>query len=78
MGDNTIRTFSSARSALDREHSQGKGVERRAKELSRTKSDLLLPPVVELAFCESHSRDWGVFVTIHYRHPFVHVRNVLH
>jgi U3 small nucleolar RNA-associated protein 21 len=72
--DRTLRRFSTVRSVLDKEFSQGKGLEKRAKELGmKNRSELLLPPLTALATSEMRSRDWGDLVTIHKDHPFAYV-----
>eukprot|EP00539_Tryblionella_compressa_P018888 CAMPEP_0178882412 /NCGR_PEP_ID=MMETSP0747-20121128/13506_1 /TAXON_ID=913974 /ORGANISM="Nitzschia punctata, Strain CCMP561" /LENGTH=1386 /DNA_ID=CAMNT_0020550417 /DNA_START=22 /DNA_END=4182 /DNA_ORIENTATION=+ len=72
--DRTLRKFSTVRSVLDKEFSQGKGLEKRAKDLGMTsKADLLLPPVIALATSEVRTRDWGDLVTIHRNHAFAYV-----
>ncbi|CAJ1942734.1 unnamed protein product [Cylindrotheca closterium] len=72
--DQTLRIFSTVRSVLDKEYSQGKGLEKRAKKLGlENKTELLLPPVTSLASCETRSRDWGDLVTIHKDHAFAYV-----
>ena len=72
--DRTLRVFSTARSVLDKEYSQGKGLVKRAKELGmESKIDLLLPPSTAMASSEARSRDWGDLVTIHKDHSFAYV-----
>mmetsp|Transcript_2329 Transcript_2329/g.6663 ORF Transcript_2329/g.6663 Transcript_2329/m.6663 type:complete len:1234 (-) Transcript_2329:5398-9099(-) len=72
--DRTLRVFSTARSVLDKEFSQGRGLVKRAKELGmESKADLLLPPITALASSEARSRDWGDLVTIHKDHAFAYV-----
>eukprot|EP00526_Cylindrotheca_closterium_P003753 CAMPEP_0113637462 /NCGR_PEP_ID=MMETSP0017_2-20120614/19611_1 /TAXON_ID=2856 /ORGANISM="Cylindrotheca closterium" /LENGTH=1242 /DNA_ID=CAMNT_0000548495 /DNA_START=42 /DNA_END=3767 /DNA_ORIENTATION=+ /assembly_acc=CAM_ASM_000147 len=72
--DQTLRIFSTVRSVLDKEYSQGKGLEKRAKKLGlKDKTELLLPPVTSLVSCETRSRDWGDLVTIHKDHAFAYV-----
>ena len=72
--DRTLRVFSTARSVLDKEYSQGKGLEKKAKQLGlEQKADLLLPPVTATATSEARSRDWGDLVTIHRNHAFAYV-----
>lgn len=72
--DRTFRVFSTVRSVLDKEYSQGKGLEKRARELGmESKADLLLPPVSAMASSEARSRDWGDLVTIHKDHAFAYV-----
>jgi len=72
--DRTLRVFSTARSVLDKEYSQGQGLEKRAKQLGLdTTAELLLPPVTATAMSEARSRDWGDLVTIHRNHAFAYV-----
>lgn len=72
--DRTLRKFSTVRSVLDKEFSQGKGLEKRAKELGMSsKTKLLLPPITAMSTCEMRSRDWGDLVTIHEDHAFAYV-----
>lgn len=72
--DRTLRVFSTARSALDKEYSQGKGLEKKAKKLGMdSTAELLLPPVTAMASCEARSRDWGDLVTIHKEHAMAYV-----
>lgn len=72
--DRTLRVFSTVRSVLDKEYTQGKGLEKRARELGMTsKAELLLPPVTAMASSEARSRDWGDLVTIHRDHAFAYV-----
>jgi U3 small nucleolar RNA-associated protein 21 len=75
QGDNSLRVFSTARSVLDREYSQGKGLEKKARELGleNGKADLLLKEIVGMAHCETKSRDWGDLVTIHKDHAIAYV-----
>jgi len=76
-GDRTLRLFSTARSNLDKEFSQGQGLDRKAKKLGKLgpegRAELLLPEVVALANCEARSRDWGDLVTIHRNHAIAYV-----
>lgn len=76
-GDRTLRLFSTARSNLDKEFSQGPGLDRKAKKLGKLgpegRAELLLPEVVALANCEARSRDWGDLVTIHRNHAMAYV-----
>lgn len=74
-GDNSLRVLSTARSILDREYGQGKGLEKKARELGLEggKSDLLLKPIIAMASCETKSRDWGDLVTIHEDHAMAYV-----
>lgn len=72
--DRTVRIFSTARSVLDKEYSQGQGLEKRAKQLGLDSTlELLLPPVTAMAMSEAKSRDWGDIVSIHANHPFAYV-----
>lgn len=72
--DRTLRIFSTVRSVLDKEYSQGRGLEKRARKLGlSSKTELLLPPVTALASSETRSRDWGDLVTIHKDHAFAYV-----
>lgn len=76
-GDLSLRVFSSARSSLDKEYSQGPGLERKAKKLGylgpEGRAELLLPEIVGLASSEARSRDWGDLVTIHRNHAMAYV-----
>lgn len=71
--DRTLRLFSTARTVLDREWSQGKGLEKRAKEYGIDKRDLLLPPITMFATSEARSRDFGDTVSIHQNHAPAYV-----
>jgi U3 small nucleolar RNA-associated protein 21 len=72
--DRTLRLFSTVRTVLDKEYSQGQGLEKRAKDLGLdSKAELLLPPVMAMTTSESRSRDWGDLVTIHKDHAFAYV-----
>ena len=72
--DCTVRVFSTARSVLDKEYSQGPGLEKRALKLGLSgTAELLLPPLMDLALCETRSRDWGDLVTIHQHHSMAYV-----
>lgn len=71
--DRRLRVFSTARSVLDKEYSQGAGLEKKAKKYGVDTAELLLPPVTGLAVCESRSRDWGDLVTMHKDHAFCYV-----
>jgi U3 small nucleolar RNA-associated protein 21 len=72
--DRTLRIFSTVRSVLDKEYSQGRGLEKQARKLGlASKTELLLPPVTALASSETRSRDWGDLVTIHKDHAFAYV-----
>eukprot|EP00978_Attheya_sp_CCMP212_P017453 scaffold46509_cov54-Attheya_sp.AAC.2 len=71
--DKSFRVFSTARSVLDKEYSQGKGLAKRARELGIDKKELLLPQVVGMASSEARSRDWGDLVTIHRDHAMAYV-----
>ncbi len=76
-GDLSLRLFSTARSNLDKEYSQGPGLEKKAKKLGKLgpegRAELLLPEVVGLATSEARSRDWGDLVTIHRNHAMAYV-----
>ncbi|KAL3799459.1 hypothetical protein HJC23_013914 [Cyclotella cryptica] len=76
-GDLSLRVFSSARSNLDKEYSQGAGLERKAKKFGKLgpegRAELLLPEIIGLATSESRSRDWGDLVTIHRNHAMAYV-----
>lgn len=76
-GDLSLRLFSTARTNLDKEYSQGPGLERKAKKLGLVgpegRAELLLPEVVALATSEARSRDWGDLVTIHKEHAMAYV-----
>lgn len=76
-GDLTLRLFSTARTNLDKEYSQGPGLERKAKKLGLVgpegRAELLLPEVAALATSEARSRDWGDLVTIHKDHAMAYV-----
>jgi U3 small nucleolar RNA-associated protein 21 len=76
-GDLTLRLFSTARSNLDREFSQGPGLERKAKKFGKAgpggRAELLLPEVVALATSEARNREWGDMVTIHRDHAMAYV-----
>ena len=72
-GDNTLRVFSTARSVLDREYGQGKGLVGKARALGLEKADLLLKPIIGLVNCETKTRDWGDLVTIHKDHAMAYV-----
>lgn len=72
--DRTLRVFSSARTVLDREFSQGQGLSKKSKKLGLDSvADLLLPPIVAIATSQARSRDWGDLVTIHQHHSFCYV-----
>jgi U3 small nucleolar RNA-associated protein 21 len=72
--DRSLRIFSTARSVLDKEFSQGRGLEKKAKHLGMdSKVELLLPAVTGLALSDARSRDWGDLVTIHRDHSFAYV-----
>jgi U3 small nucleolar RNA-associated protein 21 len=72
--DRTLRVFSTARSVLDKEYSQGAGLEKKARTLGLdSQADLLLPPVTAMALGEARRRDWGDLVTIHKNHAFAYV-----
>jgi len=76
-GDLSLRLFSTARSNLDKEYSQGQGLERKAKKLGKAgpegRAELLLPEIMGLATSEARSRDWGDLVTIHRNHAMAYV-----
>jgi U3 small nucleolar RNA-associated protein 21 len=76
-GDLSLRVFSSARSNLDKEYSQGAGLEKKAKKLGylgpEGRAELLLPEIIGLASSEARSRDWGDLVTIHRNHAMAYV-----
>ena len=72
--DRSLRVFSTARTVLDKEYSQGRGLEKKAKQFGLNDvSELLLPPLLSLATCDSRSRDWGDLVTIHENHSMAYV-----
>jgi U3 small nucleolar RNA-associated protein 21 len=72
--DRTLRLFSTVRTVLDKEYSQGKGLEKRAKQLGmESKAELLLPRLTAMVTSEARSRDWGDLVTIHEDHAFAYV-----
>lgn len=72
--DRTLRVFSTARTVLDKEYSQGAGLEKKARKFGMdTVAELLLPPTIGLATAESRARDWGDLVTIHRDHAFAYV-----
>lgn len=72
--DRTVRKFSTVRSVLDKEFSQGKGLEKKARELGMlSKTELLLPPVTAMTTSEMRTRDWGDLVSIHQDHAFAYV-----
>ena len=72
--DRTIRVFSTVRSVLDKEYSQGRGIEKRAKQIGLdSTAELLLPPLIGMSMCEARTRDWGDLVTIHKDHAFAYV-----
>ena len=71
--DRTLRLFSTVRSGLDTEYSQGKGLHKRAKAMQLEKESILLPPIKAFASAESRSRDWGSIVTIHANHANAYV-----
>jgi len=74
-GDLTFRLFSTARSVLDCELSQGKGLVKKAAHLGMKggKVDLLLNKIVGIASTETKAKDWGDLVTIHQDHAFGYV-----
>ena len=63
--DRTVRVFSTARSQVDVEWSQGKGLEKKAKGMNIDKTSLLLPPVRAVATATGMGKEWGDVVTIH-------------
>jgi len=72
--ERTLRVFSTARSVLDKEYSQGKGLTKRARELGlEDRTELLLPEIVAFTTCEARNRDWGDLVTIHRDHAMAYV-----
>ena len=72
--DRTLRVFSTARSVLDKEYSQGKGLIKKAKNLGLdSTAQLLLPPLTAMAMSEARTRDWGDLVTIHQDHAMAYV-----
>ena len=71
--DRTVRIFSSARAVLDKEYSQGAGLEKKSKRFDIDRTELLLPPVTAMAVCEARERDWGDLVTVHRNHAFAYV-----
>uniref|UniRef100_A0A7S1YSC3 Small-subunit processome Utp21 domain-containing protein n=1 Tax=Ditylum brightwellii TaxID=49249 RepID=A0A7S1YSC3_9STRA len=81
--DTSLRVFSTARSILDKEYSQGKGLLQRANQLGIRKTDLLLPPITAWATSQRHvssssaakQSDWGDLVTIHSNHALAYVWN---
>jgi U3 small nucleolar RNA-associated protein 21 len=76
-GDLSLRLFSTARSNLDKEFSQGPGLEKKARKFGKIgpegRAELLLPEVLALATSETRSRDWGDLVTIHRDHAMAYV-----
>jgi len=76
-GDLSLRLFSTARSNLDKEYSQGPGIDKKAKKYSKAgpegRAELLLPEVIGLSTSEARSRDWGDLVTIHRSHAMAYV-----
>ncbi|KAL7532032.1 hypothetical protein ACHAXR_006047, partial [Thalassiosira sp. AJA248-18] len=76
-GDLSLRLFSTARSNLDKEYSQGPGLDRKAKKLGMIgpegRAELLLPEIAALATSEARSREWGDLVTIHRNHAMAYV-----
>jgi WD40 repeat protein len=72
--DRTLRVFSTVRSILDKEYSQGKGIEKRARQIGLDNTaELLLPPLIGMSMCEARTREWGDLVTIHEDHSFAYV-----
>ena len=76
-GDLSLRLFSTARSNLDKEYSQGPGLEKKARKFGKAgpegRAELLLPEVLALATSEARGRDWGDLVTIHRDHAMAYV-----
>jgi len=72
-GDTSLRVFSTARSVLDREYSQGKGLVKKARQLGLERVDLHLNEITGLSIRETRSRDWGDLVTIHKDHAIAYV-----
>lgn len=76
-GDLSLRLFSTARSNLDREYSQGPGLDKKARRLfgegNHRRDELLLPEIVGLATSDARGRDWGDLVTIHRDHAMAYV-----
>jgi len=76
-GDLSLRLFSTARSNLDKEYSQGPGIDKKAKKYGKAgpegRAELLLPEVIGLSTSEARSRDWGDLVTIHRSHAMAYV-----
>ncbi|EED95247.1 WD40-repeat protein [Thalassiosira pseudonana CCMP1335] len=76
-GDLSLRVFSTARSNLDKEYSQGQGLERKARQFGKVgpegRAELLLPEIIGLSTSEARSRDWGDLVTIHRNHAMAYV-----
>ena len=77
-GDLSLRLFSTARSNLDKEYSQGPGLDKKAKRFSNKagpegRAELLLPEVIGLSTSEARSRDWGDLVTIHRNHAMAYI-----
>ena len=71
--DRSLRLFSTARSVLDSEFSQGRGLKKKAKSLDLKRSDLCLNEIIGLATSDVRSRDWGDLVTIHKDHSMAYV-----
>jgi U3 small nucleolar RNA-associated protein 21 len=72
--DRSLRLFSTVRSVLDKEYSQGPGLEKRARQMGlESTAELLLPPITGMSICEARSRDWGDLVTIHQDHALAYV-----
>lgn len=72
--DRALRVFSTARTVLDKEYSQGRGLEKRARKFGMdSTAELLLPPLTAMAMSEARSRDWGDLVTIHENHAMAYV-----
>lgn len=71
--DRSLRVFSTARTVLDKEYSQGRGIAKKAKRLKVEESELKSPPIEEVAVSQVRSRDWGNVVTRHTNHSFCYV-----
>lgn len=65
--DRTLRVFSTSRSVLDKEYSQGRRLEKKAEQLGldSREEELLLPPMMATVTSSARSQDWGDLVTIH-------------
>ena len=71
--DRQVRVFSTARAQVDVEWSQGKGLEKKAREMKIDKTELLLPPVLAFATATGNGKGWGDVVTIHEGSSFGYV-----